>query len=299
LSSVFISYAREDHAEAQSVAEALNARAVSVFWDRTIPTGRSFEAVIEEAMASAKAVVVLWSRHSVQSEWVRAEAAEGARRGILVPAALDGESPPLRYRITQTADLTDWRPGLQTPSFTAFIADVAATVNRGDSMGGQGEVQASSRGRPPASALERDIVVPHASIRRYVDASLVFAWLGSLSLAATAAHDYGVVTSGGVSWTVAYWLTLVSLLIGGTLSILLGAVSLKSHFVLGTLQGWLWPVLAALGELTILMSASTMVRALPYADDLESLLLFLLFGTIGPALLTVGGVFTKRALGSK
>ena len=54
-------------------------------------------------------------------------------------------------------------------------------------MGGQGEVQASSRGRPPASALERDIVVPHASIRRYVDASLVFAWLGSLSLAATAA----------------------------------------------------------------------------------------------------------------
>jgi len=54
LSSVFISYAREDHAEARSVAEALNACALSVFWDRTIPTGRSFEAVIEEAIGSAQ-----------------------------------------------------------------------------------------------------------------------------------------------------------------------------------------------------------------------------------------------------
>lgn len=213
-----------------------------------------------------------------------------------MPAALDSEPPPLRYRITQTADLTDWSPGLQTPSFAAFIADIAATVNRSDSIAGQVDVQTSSGRQPQAHVRKRDVVVAEASIRRYLDASIVFAWLGSLSLAATVAHDYGVVTSGGSSWMVAYWLTLASLLIGGTLSILLGAVSLRSHFVLGTLQGWLWPVLAALGELAILMSASRMVRALPYADELESLLLFLLFGTVGLALLTTGGVFTKRAL---
>jgi hypothetical protein len=58
----------------------------------------------------------------------------------------------------------------------------------------------------------------------------------------------------------------------------------------------LWPVLAAVGELVILMSASTIVRSLPFASEFESLLLFLMFGTIGPALLTVGAVLTKRAL---
>jgi len=130
MSTVFISYAREDATKARGVAEALSSSGLSVFWDRTIPTGRTFETVIEEAIDSAKAVVVLWSRDSVRSDWVRAEAAEGANRGILVPATLDGEPAPLRYRISQTADLTDWHPGLQTQSFTTFIADIIGTVHR-------------------------------------------------------------------------------------------------------------------------------------------------------------------------
>ena len=68
MSSVFISYAREDLTEARSVAEALSSRGLSVFWDRTIPIGRTFETVIEEAIGSAEAVVVLWSGHSVRSD---------------------------------------------------------------------------------------------------------------------------------------------------------------------------------------------------------------------------------------
>jgi hypothetical protein len=143
---------------------------------------------------------------------------------------------------------------------------------------------------------QHDILVPNASIRRCLDASIVFAWVGSLALAVTVAFDYGVIMSAGTSWSATYWLTLASLVAGATSSFLLGALSLKSRFVLGTLQGWLWPVLAAVGQLVILMSASKVVRSLPLANELESLLVFVLFGTIGTTLLTIGAVITKRSL---
>lgn len=296
MSSVFISYAREDLAEARSVAEALSSHGLSVFWDRTIPTGHTFERVIEEAIGSARARVVLWSRNSVRSDWVRAEAAEGAKRGILVPATLDGEPPPLRYRISQTADLTDWRPGSRTDSFAAFIADIVGTAHRNDSVAGGQDVPGDMTTLPRQGSSQHGILVADASIRRYLDASIVSAWLGSLALAVTVAFDYSVITSAGTSWAAAYWLTLASLVAGAASSILLGALSLKNHFVIGTLQGWLWPVLAAVGQLVILMSASKIVRSLPFANELESLLVFVLFGTIGRALLTIGAVITKRSL---
>jgi hypothetical protein len=35
---------------------------------------------------------------------------------------------------------------------------------------------------------------------------------------------------------------------------------------------------------------------MPFANELESLLLFVLLGTIGPALLTIGAVITKRSI---
>src|SRR5438045_5935700 len=77
VSDVFVSYAREDQDKARLLAGALAAQGWSVWWDRHIPLGKSFDRVIEEEIASAKCVVVLWSRHSVDSDWVRSEAEEG------------------------------------------------------------------------------------------------------------------------------------------------------------------------------------------------------------------------------
>ena len=85
MSDIFISYASEDRDRAKALAEALKAQGWSVWWDPDIPAGGTFDDVIEEALGKAKCTIVLWSRHSVGSRWVRTEAAEGAERGILVP----------------------------------------------------------------------------------------------------------------------------------------------------------------------------------------------------------------------
>ncbi len=109
MADVFISYAREDVERAHALADVLTARGWSVWWDRSIPPGKSFDEVIEEQIQAASSIVVLWSRVSTDSRWVRTEAAEAAERGILVPALIEGDTRiPLAFKRIQAADLSDW-----------------------------------------------------------------------------------------------------------------------------------------------------------------------------------------------
>ena len=105
---VFLSYAREDRTTARTVAQRIEAAGWTVFWDQRIVPGRQWERVIEKALSSAKCIVVLWSRASVDSEWVRAEAGDGADRDILVPAMIEDVALPLRFKSRQCADLRSW-----------------------------------------------------------------------------------------------------------------------------------------------------------------------------------------------
>lgn len=53
MAEVFISYTSADRDRAKALAEALAAQGWSVWWDRTIPPGRMFDEVIEEALDAA------------------------------------------------------------------------------------------------------------------------------------------------------------------------------------------------------------------------------------------------------
>jgi hypothetical protein len=108
MADIFISYARADRARAEKLARVLGQLGWSVWWDRFIPPGKTFDEVIEEALGSAKCVIVLWSHDSVKSEWVKAEASDAAQRRILVPILADAVTIPLEFRRIQTARLIDW-----------------------------------------------------------------------------------------------------------------------------------------------------------------------------------------------
>jgi len=129
MADVFLSYAREDRAAALALARALEGRGWSVWWDREIHPGESFDQAIERELAAAGAVVVLWSERSVGSEWVKNEAAEAAERGVLVPALLDTTKLPLEFRRRQAADLAGWHGDPDHDGFRALCTGLAAKVS--------------------------------------------------------------------------------------------------------------------------------------------------------------------------
>ena len=128
MSDIFISYAREDRARVASLAEALEGRGWSVWWDPHIPTGMRFDDVIEQALADARCIIVVWSASSIKSGYVRAEAGEGAERGILFPVMIEEVRPPLAFRQFQTAHLIDWSNEPHHPEFAKLVRDITVVL---------------------------------------------------------------------------------------------------------------------------------------------------------------------------
>jgi formylglycine-generating enzyme required for sulfatase activity len=124
MSDIFLSYASEDFPRVGLLIRALERHDWSVWWDRTILPGRTFDQVIEEALDAARCVIVVWSQHSVNSDWVKTEAAEGARRRMLVPVLLDEVRIPLEFRRIQAARLLDWYDTGPHPEFDKVVRAV-------------------------------------------------------------------------------------------------------------------------------------------------------------------------------
>ena len=121
---IFLSYAKEDLARARTLAESLQSVGWSVWWDRRLRPGEDFAKVIGTRLQEARCVIVLWSKISVNSGWVRDEASEALKRNVLIPLLIDVVEPPLGFRAIQTGDLRGWRGDVSDSIFRQLIADL-------------------------------------------------------------------------------------------------------------------------------------------------------------------------------
>lgn len=164
MSDVFLSYAREDTERASLLAHALEQQGHKVWWDRKILSGRSYERDIKQALETARCVIVLWSADSVESDWVKDEAAEGKERNVLVPVRIDDVDIPLGFGRIQTADLAGWHGDESDPHLHRLFQSVAAMLGQPiQSIRSPGGTHPSKKGRqkrqqpaqPPAPRKSR------------------------------------------------------------------------------------------------------------------------------------------------
>ena len=77
MADIFLSYADHDNKAIRPLVKALEQEGWSMFWDREIPLGKTWRQVLDEELAAARSVVVVWTETSVNRRWVIEEAEEG------------------------------------------------------------------------------------------------------------------------------------------------------------------------------------------------------------------------------
>lgn len=125
MSDIFVSYSRQDRAIAAALAGILPSQGWTLYWDRQLRAGEIFDDVLEREVTAARCVVVLWSSHSVGSQWVRNEADVGARRNALISVLIDDVTVPLAFRRVQAADLIGWKGDPNDPRLSELMQAIA------------------------------------------------------------------------------------------------------------------------------------------------------------------------------
>jgi adenylate cyclase len=126
---VFISYARATEAEAIRIAAALDDLGYEVWRDDQLAAHEEFSDVIQQRLEAASAVLVLWSREAVKSQWVRSEANRARAENKLVQVNVDGVALPMPFDQIHCANLKGWRGEPDAPGWLQTLKSVAKLAN--------------------------------------------------------------------------------------------------------------------------------------------------------------------------
>jgi hypothetical protein len=125
MTAIFLSYDRDDKERVSRLKRQLEGAGHLVWWDEKIPVGEPLETEISANIAKADCVIVAWSNHSVQSEWVRGEVTLAKERKPLLPVRIDpGVAIPLPFNVLKTANLSNWDFESPHPEFAALLAQI-------------------------------------------------------------------------------------------------------------------------------------------------------------------------------
>ena len=128
---IFLSYSQRDSSAVQALATALGEQGLSVWVDKSgLQDGDAYDTQIEDAIAQTRVVIVLWSKNSVRSQWVRAEAAYALGKHKLLPISIDDTDPPLQFLHIQTINFQGWTGGCEGEAFWRLTAALAKRLDR-------------------------------------------------------------------------------------------------------------------------------------------------------------------------
>ena len=153
MADIFLSYAREDLPQARQIARALESTGWDVWWDRDLLPGVDFRAEIERQLNEVSCVIVLWSKTSVASSFVKDEADHSMKRGVLVQALIEDVRPPFGFGQQNWANLSNWNNDSASEDFKSLCAGVAHHVKR-KRMAADAAAEQAKRDREARAARE-------------------------------------------------------------------------------------------------------------------------------------------------
>lgn len=122
---IFLSYSTQDRERLQPLFQALERQGWSVFWDhRTIDIGDHWNKKIGRAIRTSKCVVVVWSKASVDSEWVLEEANIGKQRNVFLPIQIDEVDFPVGFTMRQAGNFIHWNGDVTDSEFIRLVGKV-------------------------------------------------------------------------------------------------------------------------------------------------------------------------------
>jgi hypothetical protein len=105
---IFISYKRENAPLAALLRTAFKSSGFEVWFDADVQGGQKWASVIDDNLANAGCVVVVWSELANASPWVRHEASHAMTRNVYAPCRIEMVPIPVPYNHVQATDLLEW-----------------------------------------------------------------------------------------------------------------------------------------------------------------------------------------------
>ena len=131
---ILICYKSQRRPAARHLASVLAGYGYDVAFDYQDIPADGFNRHLEERIAAAKAVPVLWCGQSVSSQWVIEQARLAKDAGRLVPVLMESAELPLGFAGLNTHDLSDWDGSGRSALLDGFIEELARLTGKRPQM---------------------------------------------------------------------------------------------------------------------------------------------------------------------
>lgn len=127
MADIFISYLSVNRPLANRVADVLQDKGLTVWFDRELQTGMTYREEIAREIATAPIVLLIWTADALRSPWVLDEAETARRRGALLTVVVGSTVVPRNLRGTVVSSISDGATG-PSAGETDLIYDAVADV---------------------------------------------------------------------------------------------------------------------------------------------------------------------------
>jgi diguanylate cyclase (GGDEF)-like protein len=91
--------------------------------------GQNIDSAIDSALTEAQCVIVVWSRKSIDSRWVRDEAEEALNNAKLLPILAESAiRPPYGFRRVSAVDMTEWDGTATAALFQELLSHIESRL---------------------------------------------------------------------------------------------------------------------------------------------------------------------------